>query len=204
MESVSRGIVPLILLAAIAGCAPGGGGADSVGSLPAEATLDARSLGRGAAAARPASVQVQDEPGRPAVLYTVSPRLQTGSANSLPMIMTSFGAERQRAGGAVAYRALVVISNARRYANFSGATTRQGDSIPVESVGRETRCTGGGGCLYDETLLLTFPAAMVQGAAAAGQPLRMRLTGSAAFVEVGIPPGHLRAATEAVAGAAPR
>lgn len=204
MHRLSRGILALTLLAGLAGCAPPGPpDAEAIRALPANASLDARGLGRGGAAARPASVQVQDEPGRPAILYAVSPRLQTGSANSPPMIVTSFGAERQRADGAVAYRAVVVISNARRHADFSGAVTRQNEAVPVQVLGRERRCTGAA-CLFEEALLLTLPPGMVRRAAEAGQPVRLRLTGSAAFVETAIPPGHLRAALDAVAGAPPR
>lgn len=200
MPLLPRGALALILLA---GCA-GDGRAPSVATLPADATLDARSLGRGGAAARPATVQVQDEAGRPAILYTVSPRLQTGSATSLPMVVASFGAERQRADGAVAYRVLIIVSNARRHAGFSGAATRQGESIAVQPMGRETRCGGPGGCLYEETLLLTVPGDVVRRLAAAGQPLRLRLMGSAAYVEAAVPAGHLAAAAEATGGAAAR
>jgi hypothetical protein len=109
------------------------------------------------------------------------------------MIVTSFGAERQRAGGAIAYRALVIISNARRQAGFARATTRQGDRIPLEVVRRETQCGGPGGCRFVETLMLTFDAGALRQAAEAGTPLRVRLNGSASFVEVNIPPGHVRA-----------
>ena len=147
---------------------------------------------------------MQDEPANPAVLYTVSPRLQTGSPGSLPMIVTSFGAERQRADGTIAYRALVVISNARGQAGFTRAATRQGDSIPVQTLRRDTQCGGIGGCLFVETLMLTFSAEALRLAAEAGTPLRVRLSGSAAFVEVNIPPGHVRALLEATAGAPPR
>ncbi|WP_431280767.1 hypothetical protein ACQW02_15260 [Humitalea sp. 24SJ18S-53] len=193
MKPVSRSLVALMLLGGMAGCAPPGAqNAEAVSSLAPEASLDARSLGRGVAAARPASVQVQDDPSNPTIVYAVSPRLQTGSLGSLPMIVTSFGAERQRSDASTAYRALVVISNARAYANFARATTRQGDSIPVQALSRDTQCGGVGGCLFVETLLLTFTADAMRQAAEAGTPLRVRLTGSAAFVEVGIPPGHVR------------
>jgi hypothetical protein len=200
-----RGLAVLALLAGLAGCGGGASNADAVRTLAPTAELDARSLGRGAAAARPASVQVQDNPANPAIFYTVSPRLQTGSPASLPMIVTSFGAERPRAGGATAYRALVMVSNARGQAGFANATTRQGDRIPLEVVRRETQCGGAGGCLFVETLMLTFDAGALRRAAEAGTPLRLRLNGSASFVEVNIPPGHVRALLGATgAGAAPR
>lgn len=203
MNHVSRGFAAIPLLLGLAGCAAQtGGGADAVRTLAPEASLDARALGRGAAAARPVSVQVQDDPSRPAILYTVAPRLQTGSVASLPMVVTSFGAERRRADGSTAYRALVVVSNARSQAGFTRATTRQGGSIPVQALSRETSCGGAGGCLFVETLLLTFTADAVRQAAEAGTPLRVRLLGNAAFVEVGIPPGHLRALLEATGGTA--
>lgn len=205
MRHVPRGLAALVLLSVIVGCAaPGSEPADAVRSMAPQASLDARSLGRGAAGIRPASVQVQDNPANPVILYTVSPRMQTGSVGSLPMIVTSLGAERHRTTGAIAYRALVVVSTARSQAGFVRATTRQGDSIPVQAVGRENQCGGAGGCLFAETLLLTFPADVVGRAAEAGTPLRVRLTGSAAFVEVGIPPGHVRALVDATGGAATR
>ena len=205
MHHLLRGLAALPVIATLAGCAAESGrNAQAVSTLPPEASLDARGLGRGVAAARPASVQVQDEPANPAVLYTVSPRLQTGSPGSLPMIVTSFGAERQRTDGTIAYRALVVISNARGQAGFTRAATRQGDSIPVQTLRRDTQCGGVGGCLFIETLMLTFSADALRLAAEAGTPLRVRLSGSAAFVEVNIPPGHVRALLEATAGAPPR
>jgi hypothetical protein len=205
MHHVLRGLAAVPLLAALAGCGAGGGrSADAVTTLAPEASLDARSLGRGAAAARPASVQVHDNPANPAILYTVSPRLQTGSPASLPMVVTSFGAERQRADGSIAYRALVVVSNARRPAGFARAATRQGDSIPLQVVSRETQPGTAGASLFVETLMLTFTADMLRRAAEAGTPIQVRLTGSAAFVEVNIPPGHVRALLEATGSAAPR
>lgn len=187
----------LALLAALAGCAAPG--ADAVGALGPDAALDARSLGRGAAAQRPASVQVQDAPGNPAVIYTVSPRLQTGSPGSPPMIVTSLGAERQRADGAVAYRALTVVSHARGQARFARAATRQGEAVAVRTLSTGNRC-GAAGCLSEETLLLTFPAEMIRRAAESGTPIRLRLAGDAAFVEVGIPAGHVRALLTATGG----
>jgi len=199
MTLLPRGLAALMLLTDCA--APGE--RTAVDSLSPEASLDARSLGRAAAAARPASVQVQDDPGNPAVLFTVSPRLQTGSPNSLPMIVTSFGAERQRSDGATAYRALVSISNARRAAGFAHAATRQGMDIPVQVLSRDTQCVGAG-CLFVEALMLTFPTDMVRQAAGAGAPLRVRLTGSAAYVEAGIPAGHVRALWEATVAPATR
>lgn len=205
MHHLLRGLGALPLVASLAACAPEAGrNAGAVSALSPEASLDARGLGRGVAAARPASVQVQDDPGNPMVLYTVSPRLQTGSPGSLPMIVTSFGAERQRADGAIAYRALVVISNARGHAGFTRAETRQGDSIPVQTMRRETQCGGAGGCTFVETLMLTFAADALRQAAEAGTPVRLRLSGSAAFVEVNIPPGHIRALLEATGGVPPR
>ncbi len=204
MHDVPRGLAALLLLIGVAGCAaPEGEVRDAVRSLDPQASLDARGLGRGVAATRPASVQVQNDPANPAILYTVSPRLQTGSASSLPMIVTSFGAERERATGSLAYRALVVVSNARQQAGFARATTRQGESVPLRALARESRCEGAGGCLFVETLLLTFPTDMVQQAAEAGTPLRLRLGGNAAFVELSIPPGHLRALLEATGAATP-
>ena len=202
---VPRVLAALSLLIGLAGCAGGGPASpDAVSTLPPEASLDARSLGRGAAAARPASVQVQDNPANPAILYTVSPRMQTGSPASLPMIVTSLGAERQRADGSIAYRALVVVSNARGQAGFARAATRQGDSVPLQVLGRETQCGGAGGCLFVETLMLTLGADALRQAAESGRPLRLRLTGSATFVEVNIPLGHLRALLEATGAATPR
>lgn len=199
-----RGLAALPLLAGMAGCAPTGGrDADAVRTLAPDAALDARSLGRGAAAARPVSVQVQDDPAQAAVLYAVSPRLQTGSVGSLPMIVTSLGAERRRADGSVAHRALVVVSNARASPGFARAATRQGADVPVQTLRRANEC-GAAGCLFVETLMLTFPDGMLRQAAAAGTPLRLRLIGSAAFVEAAIPPGHIRALLEATDGAAPR
>jgi hypothetical protein len=196
-----RTITGFVVAALLAGCAaPGADTGATVGTLAPDAVLDARGLGRGAAAARPAAVQVRDDPSSPVVLYTVAPRLQTGSPTSLPMVVTSLGAERPRAGGAVAYRALVEVSNARGQAGFARAETRQGERFDLRSVARENRCGGPGGCLFHETLLLTLPADSVRRAAEAGQPIRLRLLGNAAFVEVGIPAGHLRALTAATGG----
>lgn len=204
MPEYPRGLAALSLLIGLAACAaPGGEARDAVGALAPEANLDARGLGRGVAAGRPAAVQVQDQAGNPTILYTVSPRLQTGSASSLPMVVTSLGAERERATGTLTYRALVVVSNARSQAGFARAATRQGASVPLQTLSRESRCEGAGGCLFVETLLLTFPADMLQEAVAGGTPLRLRLSGNAAFVEVGIPPGHLRALLAATEGATP-
>lgn len=199
MTPVSPRRAALALLVLLAGCdAPAGNTADGVRGLSPEASLDARGLGRGVAAGRPAAVQVQDTPGNPLILYLVSPRLQTGSPTSPPLIVTSFGAERQRADGSVAYRALVTVGTPRGLAGFSRAATRQGETIPVQVLGRENRC-GAGSCLYEERLMLTFPPDMVRQAAEAGQPLRARVSGSAAFIEVNVPPGHVRALVEATA-----
>lgn len=186
--------VLLALLLAAACTAPAG---DAVRSLPADADLDARSLGRGAANARPATVQRQDDPAQPAILFTVSPRLQTGSPASPPMVVTSLGAERQRATGATTYQALVIVSNARRHADFSRATTRQGTGFPLRTVSRQTDCGGAGGCLYVQTMLLTIPPEALRQAAEGNTGLRLRLDGSAAFVEAAIPAGHLRALLDA-------
>ncbi len=197
MIELPRGLAGVALLAGLAGCAaPAGTTPDAIRTLAPDATLDARTLGRGAAAARPASVQVQDFPGSPAILYTVSPRMQTGSPTTLPMVVTSLGAERQRADGAIAYRALVVISNARRHAGFVRAATRQGVSFPVQVMSRDTQC-GAAGCLFVETLMLTFTADAMRQAAEAGTGLRLRLEGGAAYVEANIPPGHIRALLDA-------
>jgi hypothetical protein len=205
MKTFLCGLAVLPVVALLAGCAAGSGqGTDAVRTLAPDADLDARSLGRGATAARPAAVQVQDTPGSPTILYTVSPRLQTGSPNTLPMIVTSLGAERRRADGALAYRALVVVSNARSYANFARAATRQGASVPIQTISRETQCGGPGGCLFVETLMLTFSAEAMRQAAEAGAAIRLRITGGAAFIEAVIPPGHIRALMDATAGAAPR
>lgn len=201
MHPFARGVAGVLLLA-VAGCAaPGGQDSQAVRSAAPDAEVDVRSLGRGAAAARPAAVQVRDDAATGSRLYTVSPRLQTGTIGSLPMVVTSFGAERTGASGPTTYRALIVVSNARAYANFARATTRQGQDIAMQAIRRETQC-GGGACLFVETLLLTFePEAMRQ--AAAGPGLRLRLTGSAAFVEAGIPAGHIRALLEATADGPP-
>ncbi|MBR0652430.1 hypothetical protein GXW78_22430 [Roseomonas terrae] len=206
MKHLLRALAALPLLAAVAGCgapAPGQNAA-AVQSLAPDANLDARSLGRGVAAARPAAVQVQDNPGSPTILYAVSPRLQTGSPASLPMIVTSLGAERQRADGSIAYRALVVVSNARGQAGFSRATTRQGDTVPVRTMSRERDCAAAAGCVFVETLMLTFPPEMLRQAVEANAPIRLRISGSASFIEVGIPAGHIRALLEAAGGTAPR
>lgn len=200
-----RGFAVLPLLASLTGCAgESGSSADTVRTLATETSLDARGLGRGVAAARPASVQVHDDPANPAILYTVSPRQQTGSPASLPMVVTSFGAERRRSDGSIAYRALVVVSNARGQAGFARAATRRGESIPLEVMARETQPGNAGTNLFVETLMLTFSADMLRQAAEAGTPLRVRLSGSASFVEVNIPPGHVRALLEATGSTAPR
>lgn len=192
----------LALLAVLAGCAaPAPPDAAAIRALQPDATLDARGLGRGAATARPASVQVQDNPASPAVFYTVSPRLQTGSVTSPPMIVTSLGAERPRLGGAIAYRALVVVSNARRFGDFTRAATRQGEPVAVQVASRERQCAGAGGCQFVETLMLTLDTRMLRDAAAAGTPIRLRIGGSASFIEVNLPPGHLRALAAATQGA---
>ena len=74
-----RTITGFVVAALLAGCAaPGADTGATVGTLAPDAVLDARGLGRGAAAARPAAVQVRDDPSSPVVLYTVAPRLQTG------------------------------------------------------------------------------------------------------------------------------
>lgn len=186
----------------LAGCAATGGQeADSVRTLAPDATLDARGLPRGAAAVRPASVQLHDDPSRATVLYTVSPRLQSGSASSPPRIQTSFGAERTRADNEVTYRALVVVGNLRGYAGFSRASLADGTILPGETVGRERECLGAE-CLYVETLMLTVPQALVDRAAQAGTPIRMRILGNAAYVEASIPPTHVRALLEATGGSA--
>jgi hypothetical protein len=196
-----RRLAFLTLLAVVAGCAaPAPPDAAAIRALPPDATLDARGLGRGAAA-RPAAVQVLDNPASPAVFYTVSPRLQTGSVASPPMIVTSLGAERPRQGGTVAYRALVVVSNARRFGDFTRAATRQGEAVAVQVAARERPCDGAGGCRFVETLILTFDTRMLRDAAAAGTPLRLRISGSASFIEVNLPTGHLRALADATVGA---
>ncbi|MBR0680468.1 hypothetical protein GXW74_08215 [Roseomonas eburnea] len=156
------------------------------------------------AAVRPASIRVQANPAGPAILYAVPPRLQTGSPGGLPMIVTSFGAERQRADGTTACRAMVIASHALSQARFARATTRRGDGVPVQVLAQETRCGSAGGCLFVEALRPTFPADALRQSAESGTPWRSRLTGSAAFVEVGIPPGHVRAPLEPFAGWAPR
>lgn len=193
-----RGSAALLMVLAMSACA---GTAPPVATLPADAALDARSLGRRASAERPAAVQVTDNPGSTMLLYTVSPRLQTGSPGSPPIVVTSLGAEQPRGGGDAAFRALVVVSNARAFANFTRAATRQGEAVTVQVLSRERQCANG--CLYVEALMLALPTSMVQTAVDSGSPLRLRISGSAAYVEAGIPAGHLRALAEAVA-AVPR
>jgi hypothetical protein len=141
-------------------------------------------------------VQAQETPG--ATLYTVAPRLQSGSPGSLPMIVTGFGAERPRNGAPVRYRALVSVSNARGFGGFSNAESRQAPGIEVQVLSRASDCLGTPACLYTETLLLTFPPAALRQAAEAGTPIRIRLNGNAAFVETAIPATHLRALGEAL------
>lgn len=182
-----------LLLPALAGCAAAPGQAPPVAALPAEASLDARGLGRGAAAGRPALVQVQDRPDQPGILYTVSPRLQTGSAGSPPVIVTTLGAERDRASGVVSPRVLVVISNARAYGGFVRAESRQVEGILVQPLERRRDCAEAPECRFVETLLLSLPEAALRRLAESGMPLRFRLVGNAAYVEGGVPAGHLRA-----------
>jgi hypothetical protein len=168
-------------------------GQDAVRALPAEASLDARGMGRGAAAERPAVVQVRDTPDRPTILYTVSPRLQSGSAGSPPVIVTSLGAERDRATQALSPQVLVVISNARSYGGFARVESRQSNGIRAQPLSRSRNCADAPSCLFVESLLLTVPEADLRRLAEANAPLRFRLLGNAAFVEAGVPPGHLRA-----------
>jgi hypothetical protein len=193
---------PAFLLLLAAGCSEAPE-RDIVRALPAEASLDARGLDRGRAAERPASVQVQHLPDRGVTLFTVAPRLQTGSPGSLPMVVTSFGAERQDATGALRASLLLTVSNARGYGGFSRAESRQGGEVAVRSLGRTTECQGPSGCLYVETLLLTPSEAELRRAVEAGAPLRIRVSGNASYVEATVPPGHLRALFTSLAQAQP-
>ena len=60
------------------------------------------------------------QPGRARPSFTpCHPGCRQGPSCSPPMIVTSLGAERPRQGGAIAYRALVVVSNARRFGDFT-------------------------------------------------------------------------------------
>jgi hypothetical protein len=187
-----------LLCLALAACAPPAPGAD-IAALPQDAALDARSLPRGAAAARPASVTVQNDPASGVTLYTVSPRLRSGSPSNPPLIDASLGASRPGTPGATAYQALVVIAVPRAWRDFSRATGRDMPSIAVRRLGRSTDCqTSAGTCLYQETLLLDLPEAGLRSLAEAGRGLRLRIEGNAAFVETGLPAGHLRALFEAV------
>ena len=186
------------LLLAVAGCAAAPD-SDAIRSLPAEASLDARGLERGRAAERPATVQVQETADRATRIYTVSPRLQTGSPGSLPLIVTSVGAERQEPTGAVRLRLLVLVSNARGYGGFSRAESRQASDIDVQVLGRAADCRSGAACLYTETILLTVAEAQLRSAAEGNTAIRIRLTGNASFVETAVPVGHLRALTAALA-----
>jgi hypothetical protein len=176
---------------------------EAIQALPAEASLDARSLGRGQAAARPASVQVQQTADRAATIYTVSPRLQTGSPASLPLIVTSVGAERQAQTGTVQLSLLVVISNARGYGGFSRAESQQASNIGLQVLGRAADCQGAASCLYTETLLLTVSEPDLSRAAEGGTAMRIRLTGNASFVEAAVPAGHLRALAAALTRSRP-
>ena len=186
------------LLLVVAGCAatPDGG---AIRELPAASNLDARSLGRGRAAERPATVQVQETADRLAKLYTVSPRLQTGSPGSLPLIVTSVGAERQRLNGAVRLRLLVIVSNSRGYGGFSRAESRQASDIGPQVLGRAADCRSGAACLYTETILLTVPEVHLRSAAEGNTAISIRLNGNASFVEAAVPVSHLRALKAALA-----
>jgi len=198
-----------LLLAApllLAGCA-GAPDGDAVRALPAEATLDARGAARGRAAERPVTVRAQETPDRGAVLVTAAPRLRTGSPISPPLVVTSAGAERARADGAVRYRMLVEIGSAGRYGGFvratgggttGGGTTGRGTPVEVQVLARRRDCDDPGACLHTETLLLTVPEEAVRPLLAAGTGLRVRIEGNAAFVEAGIPIGHLRALSDAI------
>ncbi|MCR0981726.1 hypothetical protein [Roseomonas populi] len=187
------------MLLGAAGCAEAPD-RDAVRGLAPGASLDARSMGRGGAADRPASVQAQRVADRGATIFTVSPRLQTGSQGSLPIVVTSLGAERQDATGEARTSLLVTVSNARGYGGFSRAESRGGGEIAVRVVGRNTDCAGISGCLYVETLLLTVPEEVMR-RAVAGNGLRVRIDGNASFVETAVPAGHVRALADALGAA---
>ncbi|WP_426958852.1 hypothetical protein [Muricoccus radiodurans] len=195
--AASRSPLGAALLLFLVGCqaAPD---REAIRAMPADTSLDARGLGRGGAADRPARVQVQAVPDRGATLHTVSPRLQTGSPTSLPMIVSSLGAERVEATRASRPSLLVTVSNARGYGGFARAATRQDDVIPVQVLERRTDCGGAGGCLYVETLLLALPEDGVRRAVEAGTGLRIRINGNASFVEAAVPAGHFRALAESL------
>lgn len=188
-----------LLCLGLAACAPPAPGAADIAALSQDAALDARALPRAAAAARPASVNVQNDPASGATLYTVSPRLRSGSPSNPPLIDASLGASRPDAPGATAYQALVVIAVPRAWRDFSRATGRDMPPIAVRRLSRSTDCqVGAGACLYQETLLLDLPEAGLRSLAEAGRGLRLRIEGNAAFVETGLPAGHLRALFEAM------
>ncbi|MBR0643949.1 hypothetical protein [Plastoroseomonas hellenica] len=196
------------LCLALAACAPPAPGAADIAALSPDAALDARALPRGAAAARPTTVNVQADPASGAVLYTVSPRLRSGSPSNPPVIDASLGASRPGGSGAATYQALVTIAVPRAWRDFSQATGRDMPPIAMRRLGRSTDCQAGAGtCLYQETLLLDLPEAGLRSLAEAGRGLRLRIEGNAAFVETGLPAGHLRAIFEVMdrtaSGAAP-
>ncbi|MBP0491881.1 hypothetical protein [Roseomonas indoligenes] len=192
----ARRLWAALLILGAAGCAEAPD-RDAVRGMAPGASLDARGMGRGGASERPASVQSQRAVDRGVTILTVSPRLQTGSQGSLPIIVTSLGAERQDATGKARTSLLVTVSNARGYGGFSRAESRGGGDIPVRVVGRSTDCAGISGCLYVETLLLAVPEEAVR-QAAAGNGLRVRIDGNASFVETAVPAGHLRALADAL------
>lgn len=175
-----------------------------VAALPPDAELDARALPRGVAQARPATVNVQADPAG-TTLFTVSPRLRSGSASNPPLIEASLGASRPRAGAREAqYQVLISIAVPRNWRDFSQVTARDMPPPGLRRVGRDTDCqTSGGTCLYRETLLLDLAEAPLRQLAAGGRGLRLRIEGNAAFVETGLPAGHLQALFAAMDGAAP-
>ncbi|HEY4252847.1 MAG TPA: hypothetical protein VGM87_16670 [Roseomonas sp.] len=186
----------------LAACASTAPTRSDIAALPADADLDARTLPRGAAQARPATVNVQTDPAG-TTLFTVSPRLRSGSASNPPLIEASLGASRPRGGPAV-YQALISISVPRTWRDFSQVAARDMPPLGVRRVGRDTDCqTSAGTCLYRETLVLDLPEAPLRALADSGRGLRLRIDGNAAFVETGLPAGHLRALFEAMAPAAP-
>jgi len=189
---------PLLLLLAAAGCAETAD-RDAIRGLPPSASLDARGLERGRAGERPAAVQVRPMPERGVTILTVSPQLQTGSAGSLPIVVSSLGAERTEATGEARVGLLVTISNARGYAGFSRAQSRQDGAFAVQVLRRNTDCSGLEGCLYVESLLVSIPEAALRRVAGTEAALRIRIEGNAAFAEASVPAGHLRALTEALA-----
>lgn len=191
------------LCLALAGCAPSAPGTTDIATLPPDAELDARALPRGAAAARPATVNVQNDQASGTTLFTVSPRLRSGSPSNPPLIDASLGASRPGGTGAATYQALVTITVPRAWRDFSRAMGRDMPPIAVRRLNRGTDCqAGGGACLYRETLLLDLPEAGLRQLAEAGRGLRLRIEGNAAFVETGLPAGHLRALFEAMDRAA--